>query len=228
MPNKMLKGKIVALMMLVGLFVGMRTTEAATASQSLGLALGFSLLSFADDGDVEVGVGNASKVTTPVCFIFGGVGAGGDIVLGNNGSYCGDAISDSGSITVNNWTKVMNKCVTGGGPVNLKTGASCGGTDTSGSNPLLGALALAYINGGFFACDVQNGTPTQSLPAINLAASKQMTIADTVSGGLNFIDVPSMALGNSSTLTLSGGASDTVVLRVDGDTSIGHSARILL
>jgi hypothetical protein len=227
MKSYILKSKVAAMIIVAGIFLCARATTAA-ADQNLGFALGFSLLSFADDGDVEVGIGNATKVTTPFCFIFGGVGAGGDIVLGNNGSYCGDAISFNGSITLNNYTKVIKKCVTGGGPVNLKVGASCNGTDTTGTNPLLGALGLAYLSGGVFACDVQSGTPTLSLPAINLPASKQMTITDTVAGGLNFIDVPSMALGNSSTLTISGGVSDTVVLRVDGDTSIGHSARILL
>ena len=37
-----------------------------------------------------------------------------------------------------------------------------------------------------------------------------------------------MAIGNSATLFLSGGPSDTVVLRVDGNTTIGYGAKIAL
>jgi len=37
-----------------------------------------------------------------------------------------------------------------------------------------------------------------------------------------------MTLGNSSTLTLSGGADDTVVLRVDGALRLGSGAKIVL
>ncbi len=203
---------------------------AGVSGDCLGYALGFSLLSFADDGDIDVGVGNAAKVTSPLCFINGEVGAGHNIVLGNNGLYSGDAISFS-TITLNNYAKVQGQCVTSGGAVTLKIGASCGGgTDTSGSNGLLDVLDSAAWDGGYFACDVASGTPTLSAPAINIAAGKQFTVTDTVTGGLNFIDVPSMAIGNSATLFLSGTgtAGETLVLRVDGSTSIGYGAKIVL
>ncbi len=222
-----LKAKMAAIVVIMGAFICARVTVAA-AQDSLGSALSFSLLSFASDGDVEIGIGNASKVTSSLCFN-GEVGAGNDIVLGNNGLYSGDVISYEGDITLNNYAKVQGQCVTSGGAVTLKVGASCaGGTDTTGSNGLLSLLDYANQDGGYFACDVASGTPTYSASAINIAAGKQFTITDTVSGGLNFIDVPSMTIGNSATLFLSGGASDTVVLRVDGNTSIGYGAKIML
>jgi len=123
----------------------------------------------------------------------------------------------------------QGECVTSGGAVTLKIGARCGGgVDTSDTNGLLDVLDFAQLDGGYFACDVASGTPTLSAPAIDIAAGKQFTVTDTVTGGLNFIDVPSMAIGNSATLFLSGGASDTLVLRVDGNTSIGYGAKIAL
>jgi hypothetical protein len=218
-----LKSKLAALIVVFGVLL--RVSDASASG--LLLALGFSLESFSDTGTVAVGVGNASRVTTPLCFVFGGIGGASGISLGNNGAFCGDAIS-GGPIVVNNYTKVFKKCITLGDPVTLKTGATCADTDTTGNNPLLVAFFASFLSGGFFACNVQTGNATQTEPAINLAASKKLTITDGNPGGLNLIDVPSMTLGNSSTLTLSGGSSDTVVLRVDGASSIGHSAKILL
>jgi hypothetical protein len=166
------------------------------------------------------------------------VGSGGDIVLGNNGLFSSDVISGDGSITLDNYTKVMGQCVTDtDGTVTLKTGASCvGGTDSAGRNELLGLLGDADGDVGVFLCDVAGGSPTESGPAINIPAGKTSSIAH--SPGLNFIDVPSMTLGNSSTLILSGPAMEpqqtkarlraTLVLRIDGLTSIGDGAKIVV
>jgi hypothetical protein len=220
-------GRAAVIAIAIVALAGAKVTWAVPVSDCLGAALSFSLLSFAADGDIDVGVGNAAKVTSPLCFISGEVGAGNDVALGNNGLYSGDAIT-FGSITLDNYAKVLGECVTDGGSVTKKVGASCGSTDTTGSNGLLGLLDEAYFDGGFFACDVAGGSPTSSIPAVNIAAGKQLTITDTVSGGLNLIDVPSLTLGNSSTLTLSGGSTDTLVLRVDGNTSIVHGAKIVL
>jgi hypothetical protein len=110
------KGKgAVVLIALCAFFCARAPVAAASVTgDCLGYALGFSLLSFANDGDIDVGVGNAAKVTSPLCFINGEVGAGHDIVLGNNGLYSGDAISFS-TITLNNYAKVQGECVTSGG-----------------------------------------------------------------------------------------------------------------
>ena len=219
------RGVVIAIALIA--FMGARVSWAGESTDCLGSALAFSLFSFAQDGDIEIGVGNAAKVSSSLCFLSGEIGAGGDIALGNNGLYTGDVVS-FGAITLNNYAKVMGTCATNGGPVTRKTGATCGSTDTSGTNSLLGLADEAYFDGGAFACDVSIDSPTQSLPAVVLGASKKFTISDTVTGGLNLIDVPSMALGNSSTLTLWGGATDTLVLRIDGNTTIGSGAKIVL
>jgi hypothetical protein len=224
-----LKVKGAAMLIVLGTFLCARVTP-ALAQDCLGAALGFSLLSLADDGSVDVGVGNGSKLTTPLCYISGEVGAGSNIALGNNDLTGGDVISYNGSIALNNYATVQGQCVTSQGPgsVTKNVGATCGSIDTSGTNGLLDFLDEAAWDASFFACDVYGGTPTQSIPAINIADGKTFTVTDSVTGGLNFIDVPSLAIGNSATLVLSGGPLDTVVLRVDGNTSIGHGAKIVL
>ena len=221
-----LSGKSAVIALAIVALIGAKAAR-AQQSDSLGASLAFSLMSYADDGDVDIGAGNVARVTSGLC-IPGEVGAGSDIVLGNNGIYSGDVISYDGSITLNNYASVVGQCVTDGGNVIKKVGAKCGSTDTSGNNSLLGLLDAAYFDGGIFACDVANDSPTSNIPAVNIADGKQFTITDTVTGGLNLIDVPSLTLGGSSTLTLSGGSSDTLVLRVDGSTSIGHGAKIVL
>jgi hypothetical protein len=193
--------------------------------RTLGKALEFSLLGLSSDGDIDVGVGNASLVKRSQ--ITGGeIGAGGDLVFGDGAMTDGDAIAPGGPITLQNYASVAGKCVTNGSTVNLKVGAKCGSIDNSGSNPLLGLLNQADADSLQFACDVFNDSATSTLGDVKLGASKKSTI--TVSGGPNLLDLSSLILGNSSTLTIKGGASDTVVLRVTGDTRIGHSARILL
>jgi hypothetical protein len=223
--------KLTAILVVLLTFICGRVTI-ASAQDGLGSALGFSLLSLSEDGQVALGVGNASKVTSPLSIIDinGEVGAGGNIVIGNNTLAAGDVITFDGTITLDNYAKVQGQCVTSQGPgsVITKVGASCGSTDTTGTNALLYFLDFAALDASFFACDVQTGSPTQSIPAINIAAGKTFTVTDAVSGGLNFIDVPSVAVGNSATLVLNGGPSDTVVLRIDGSTSLGNGAKIAL
>jgi hypothetical protein len=230
-----LKAKIATMLVVAVAFLGARVPNASAGlggGDNLGHALGFSLLSLADDGVIDLGVGNSGKVTSPLCYFSGDVGTGGDIQLGNNGSYSGNAVSFNGNIILNNYTKVAGQCVTNypifNGVTILNHGAHCGYVDDSGNNFLLLKLLKAAIDGLLFYCDVQNGYPTQSEGVVNLGASKKLTITDLNPGCLNFIDVTSMALGNSSTLTLSGGPSDTVVVRVDGPMSIGSGAKIVL
>jgi len=217
-------------------------------NDDLGSALSFSALSFSDNGNLNVGVGNASTVSGPpskqvssstiIELVGAEVGAGGNIVLGNNGLFSNDVISSDGSITLDNYTKVLGQCVTNtGGTVTLNTGASCaGGTDSTGNNELLGLLSAADNDANNFVCDVFNGSPTESGPAINIPAGQ--TRAITLSPGLNFIDIPSLTLGNSSSLVLSAPSNmsqammqrrgATVVLRVDGLTRIGDGAKVVL
>ena len=98
------RGSVIAIALIA--FMGARVSWAGDSTDCLGSALAFSLFSFADDGDIEIGVGNGAKVTSSLCFLSGEIGAGGDIVLGNNGLYTGDAVS-FGAITLNNYAKVL-------------------------------------------------------------------------------------------------------------------------
>jgi serine acetyltransferase len=229
------KAKIATMLIVAAAFLCARIPDASAGfggGDNLGHALGFSLLSLADDGVIDLGVGNSGKVTSPLCFFSGDVGTGGDILLGNNGSYSGSAVSFNGNIILNNYTKVAGQCVTNypifNGVTILGIGAKCGLQDDSGNNFLLLKLLKAALDGLLFYCDVANGYPTQLAGVVNLGASKKFTIVDANPGCLNFIDATSLTLGNSSTLTLSGGAYDTVVLRVDGTVSIGSGAKIVL
>ena len=187
---------------------------------TLGKALGFSALSTSGD----VAINNVAKVSINSL----GDTGGHNVTLGSNSLAGGDAIADTGDITLGNFSKVKGKCITGGGAVNLHLGAKCGSENTSGSSPKLAIMTQAISDVGTFEANLTSATPTQTLPAITVKNYPHTVITDTVSGGLNIIEIPSLTLQNSSTLILSGGASDSLVLEITGDVNIGSGARILV
>ncbi len=155
---------------------------------------------------------------------------------GNNSHIDGDVVTSrfelappGSQITLENYAHVLGACVTdAGGSVTLNVGANCASIDTSGSNSDINLLAGAVNQEEVVDETVLCQAPSQTLAAINLAASKSMKITDSVSGGLNVIDTPNITLGNSSVLTISGGASDTVVLETEGNITLGYGAKIVL
>jgi hypothetical protein len=219
-------GKSLIVMVALSSFIGMNATSALAQSDNLASALAYSILSFAEESGSSIVVGNSARAIDSS--ISGNVGASVAISLGSNSLFGGSVLVIEGvdGITVGNWTKVLGKCGTDNdSPVTLKVGASCGSVSMDGDG--FDVVPPVY-DSNYFACNIRDATATQSIPGVNITAGKLFTITDEVSGGLNVIDVPSLTLGNSSTLTLSGGSSDTLALRVDGSTSIGNGAKILL
>ncbi len=170
------------------------------------------------NGDVAVAVGGVAP---------GGAVGGKDVTFGAYSIVGQDVIASSSTVELNNYAKALGACVTGGNPLNLKIGAICGSSDTSGTNPDLATLTSAITDLATFETALSGAASTQTIPAVNLADSGTQTISDSVAG-LNIISVPSVTLGNSSTLTLSGLAADTLVLNISGALAIGDGAAIRL
>jgi hypothetical protein len=190
---------------------------------TLGNALDFSALS--TGGDVEIN--NVAKVSANAL----GDAGGSNVTLGSNSLAGGDAIAFPGDIVIlGNFSKVKGACITGsGGAVDLGIGAKCGSTDTTGGNGKLTVKADAITDVGTFETALTSFTPTIPLGPVTLAAGKKGSIVVPNGGVLNVIEVPSVKLGNSSTLTLIGDNSgQSLVLRIDGNLDIGSGARILL
>jgi len=194
-----------------------------------------------------VGVGNASTVSGPpskqvssstiIELVGAEVGAGGNIVLGNNGLFSNDVISSDGSITLDNYTKVLGQCVTNtGGTVTLNTGASCaGGTDSTGNNEATRAFECSDNDANNFVCDVFNGSPTESGPAINIPAGQTRAI-HALSGpqfhrhtviDLGQLLEPSPIGPSNMSQAMMQRRGATVVLRVDRFTRIGDGAKVV-
>ncbi len=197
---------------------------------TLGPLAQFALIS--DAGPLSVGNSAVVKGTGA------NVGASyNPITIGGNNSHIdGDVVTSNfelappgSTITLENYAHVLGTCVTdAGGSVILKVGANCASVDTSGSNSDIGLLASAVNQEEVVDAAILCQAPSQTLPAINLAAGRRMKIVDTVSGGLNVIDTPDITLGNSAVLTISGGASDTVILETEGNLTLGFGAKIFL
>lgn len=168
-------------------------------------------------GDVFVATGG---VATP------GIVGGSDVAIGNNSIAGHDAVAASGALMLSNYAQTLGVCVTSGAAPQLKVGAVCGGVDTSGTNPDLTAYTNASGDLAAFEAALAAAPPTQTLAAIDLAAGKSATI--TAVAGANIIEVPTVTLGNSATLTLAGPATATVVLEITGNLSIGSGAAIVL
>lgn len=170
----------------------------ANAQVTLGDAVDFAVLS--DAGPLTLGNSTViSGVSTNVGATYGNIK-----MFGNNTKVNGDAIATlfelgpGATISLLNHAHVLGACVTDGGAITLAVGATCLSQDTTGTSPDLTMIGNAVNQEEVFDQAVLCQTPTQSLAAINLAASKTKTITDTVPNGLNVISTPSITLGNSS------------------------------
>jgi len=91
----------------------------------------------------------------------------------------------------------------------------------------LAVLADAISDLGTFEAVLASFTPTIPLGPVTFAAGKAGAITVPDSGVLNVIEVPSVTLGSSSTLTLVGNNSgQSVVLKIDGDLKLGSNVAI--
>jgi len=204
---------------------------ATAGAVTLGAALSFSALS-TDTTTDGVTLGQFAKVgTTPL----GSVGGSFVSLGGANSSTGGDVVANPGPITLGHFAIVHGACVVPtAGTITLTTGAKCvGGEVKNDLDPRLGVLSDADTAVGTFVTALVAATPTSTLPALTVKNFPASKITDTVSGGLNIIEIPSVTLNNSSTLTLSS-VSGTItpgeflVLEITGNLSIGSSAKIVL
>jgi choice-of-anchor A domain-containing protein len=225
------------------------------ASQSLGAANSFAVLS---SGDVtfknRVNVSQVSVSGAPMCP--GAVGCPGDVggvtVLmgrGNasspdtvSGDVIGSANSSTGlncaknapgttAICLGNDSEVAGVCATGGGAIDSPT--ECGlGSDTTGSNSdvttLLPQADSAIVS---FSASLAALPATHTLPEIALGTRGTTTITTTT--GLSVISIPAITTGTNSTITITAGPTDTVVINVGsssapGSLQLGNGASVVL
>lgn len=225
------------------------------ASQNLGAANSFAVLS---SGDVSfknrVNINQVSGTAGGVCP--GAVGCPGDVggvtVLmgrGNasspdtvSGDVIGSANSSTGlncaknapgttAICLGNDSEVAGLCATGGGAIDSPTECSLG-ADTTGDNSDVVTLlpqadsAIVSASASFAALPA-----TQTLAEIAIGTRGSATI--TTSPGVNVISIPAITTGTNSTITITAGPTDTVVINVGSSTApgslqLGNGASVVL
>jgi hypothetical protein len=201
---------------------------------TLGSALGFSALSTTGDVIIQ----NVAKVgTTPL----GSVG-GADVTLGNNSSTGGDVIASPGNISIGNFSKIFGACVvptagtiTKGLPLTPANYHCVGGEVMDSADPRIATFNAAISDVATFVTALLNpALVTGTVPTTVVKNFPSTTFTDTVSGGLNILEVTGdLTLNPSSTLFLSsvsgtatGG--EALVLKIDGNLKIGNGAKISL
>ena len=226
-----------------------------SASQSLGAANSFAVLS---SGDVSfknhVNINQVSGSSGGVCP--GSVGCPGDVggvtVLmgrGNasspdtvSGDVIGSANSSQGlncsgnapgttAICLGNDSEVAGLCATGGGAIDSPSECSVG-ADTSGSNSDVTTLLPQADSAIVSASAILAALPaTQTLAEIALGTRGSTTI--TTSPGVNVISIPAITTGTNSTITITAGPTDTVVINMGsssepGSLQLGNGASVVL
>lgn len=223
-------------------------------SQNLGAAASFAVLG-SSDVTLKNRV-NVNQAGTPAGNCPGSVGCPGDVggttVLMGRGNAAapdtvsGDVIASASSsqgfncsgnppgttaICLGNDSEIAGLCATGGGAIDSP--AECAaGTDTSGNNPDITSL-LPQANSAIatFSAALSALGTTQALPEIALGSHGSLTI--TTSSGLNVIAVPAITTGAKSTITITAGPTDTVVVNVGtsaapGSLQLGNGASVVL
>jgi len=212
---------------------------ATAGATTLGGALAFSALSTSTTDGVTLGK-FAQVGTTPLGSV------GGDFVsLGGSNSSTGGDVIGVATVEVGNYSQVKGECVSNGGPGSITFGLPVSppskfqhcvlGASDSGS-PKLTDLANAISDVATFDTALLAFPPTDTLPAKTITSkffpplSPANTITDTVSGGLNVIEIPSVTIASSRTLYLqgTGAPGETLVLEITGDLSIANSSKIVL
>lgn len=225
-----------------------------SASQSVGAANSFGVLSSADvtfKNHVNISQAASSGGTCPgsvgcpadvggVTILMGrGNASGPDTVSGDvaasanaaQGFNCAGNAPGTTAVCLGNDSEIAGLCATGGGAID--TPSECAlGADSSGSNPDVTTLlpqGLAAISP--FSSSVAALATTQTLAEIALGSHGVSSIATTP--GLNVIAVPAITTGTKATITITAGATDTVVINIGSSTSsgslqLGNGASVLL
>jgi len=222
--------------------------------QDLGTAKNFAVLS---SGDVSFkNRVNINKVNSTGVICPGSVGCPGDVggvtVLMGRGnasspdSVSGDVIGSANSsqglncsgnapgttaICLGNDSEVAGLCATGGGAIDSPTECSFG-SDTTGSNSeVTGLLPQADSAVVSVSASLAALPATQTLAEIALGTRGSTTITTTT--GLNVISIPAITTGTNSTITITAGPTDTVVINVgsssaSGGLQLGNGASVVL
>jgi choice-of-anchor A domain-containing protein len=120
---------------------------------------------------------------------------------------------------------VHQACVTGGGTIALGNGASCdGGTDTSGTSPLLSTLSAAQSEAADYASFLAGLTPTTTLGDVTLKKYQNLTIK--LSAGTNVVSIGNITTAGVNTITLSAPKDAIVVLNVSGTLDLGSATQV--
>lgn len=149
----------------------------------------------------------------------------------SQGLNCAGNAPGSTAICLGNDSEVAGTCVTGGGAIS-STSECAGGSDTSGGHPDLTTLfPQANTDAAAFAATLAGLAVTQTLPAVTLRSHGSATIS--TASGLNVISLPSITTGTNSTITINGGAADTVVINLGssaepGSLQLGNGASVVL
>jgi hypothetical protein len=201
-------------------FAAMVLLPMTAGAITLDLALNYGVVS--EYGDVVFG--NSAQLAKGNSL---GRIAGNKVTLGNGSMAASDVVAAEYAITLANYAKVSGFC-TAFDAVHLGVGAKCGTVDQF--DPDAAGIDLFFDLSQEippFESAVLGITPTQTLGPLTVAAGKRQTIATTVAG-LNIIQLDSLTLKNSSTLTLSGNSGDTIIVTVSGNLLVGSGAHIRL
>jgi len=157
------------------------------------------------------------------------VGADTANIAGPSSQIGGDLITSSATgspLSLGDHDTVIGACVTGGESIVLGTGATCGSTDTGGTNPLLTTLASAQTEAESYAGYLAGLTTTTTLGNITLKKSQSLTVK--LGKGINVVAIGNLTTAGSNTITLSGPASAVAVVNVSGTLSLGASTQITI
>jgi hypothetical protein len=179
-----------------------------------------------DVGGVTVlmGRGNAAAPDT----VSGDVAAS---ATSSQGLNCAGNPPGTTAICLGNDSEIAGLCATGGGAIDVPSECAAG-SDTSGNNPDVTTLlpqansVLAGFSNGLAALP-----STQTLQEIALRSQGSFTISTTP--GRNVIAVPAISTGTKATITITAGATDTVVINVGsttepGSLQLGNGASVVL
>jgi hypothetical protein len=179
-----------------------------------------------------VTIGNSSRVghfdvSSPDHSFIGGQIVAEGVSIGNS-TLVGGIYAADGNLTLGNYARAAGVCSILGGALNLGNGASCAGLDQGGDETLVGQLIIDSL-ADFYNFDIQVlvNCATATMGPLTVAAGKSSTVSTTVPG-FNLIQADAITLGNSSTLTLSAGPGDSILLHSMNNLVIGSGAHIKL
>ncbi len=173
---------------------------------------------------VLMGRGNASAPDT----------VSGDVIASANtstGLNCAKNAPGTTAICLGNDSEIAGQCATGGGAIDTPGECSLG-ADVSGANPDVTTL-MPQANSAIvsFSASVAALSATQTLAEIALGTRGAVNITTTT--GVNVISIPAITTGANSTITITAGPADTVVINVgsssaSGSIQLGNGASVVL